>query len=285
MNDTIYYEARDFIGSVLPFSLHHDHMNPTRSHYVHKHKEIELIAGLTGDGSVITDMKQIPFTEGQIVVVPPNSVHYIVSDTEVQYYCLIIDTDYLIRNGIDPHELYFADPILDKELMSLFISLYEQSHINDDYRKAILKSYVLQILVTLCRRHAVKAMSGMKESRTLSKIKQSLSYIKKNFQRELTLDEIAAEAGLSKYHYCREFKKVTDMTPIEFINRTRCEHARELLETKKYAIAQVAQLCGFSTPSHFSKTFRSVFGSYPSVLLRQLRYDADRKVTNNEDLP
>ena len=285
MNGTVYNETRDFIGSVLPFSLHRDYMSPARSHYVHKHKEIELIVGISGRGSVVIDMNPCPFANGQLVVVPPNAVHYVVSDTEVEYDCLIIDTDYLIRNGIDPNECVFPNPIEDQELASLFQKLYEQSHIRDDYRKAILKSYVLQIVVTLCRSHRRPASAEMKERRTLTKIKQSISYIKSHFQSELSLDELAAEASLSKYHYCREFKKVTDMTPIAFINRTRCEHARELLETKKYPIAQIAGLCGFRTPSHFSKTFRSVFGCYPSALLKQLRHTADRKVTHDEDLP
>lgn len=67
-----------------------------------------------------------------------------------------------------------------------------------------------------------------------------------------------------------EFKKATDLTPVEFINRTRCEFAKNLLESKKYSVAEIGEMSGFSTSAHFSKTFKGFFGVYPSDYMKKM---------------
>ena len=141
--------------------------------------------------------------------------------------------------------------------------------LDDEYRNMSLRACVIEIIVYLCRNYQVNETMVEKESRTLQKIKHSINYIKNNFRNELTLDDVAGEAGLSKYHYCREFKKATDLTPVEFINRTRCEYAKSLLESKRYSVTEIGEMCGFSTSAHFSKTFRGFFGTYPSDYMKK----------------
>ncbi len=262
--DTIYYEARNFINSVLPFSLHTDYMVNTNHHYLHKHREVELLIPISGSGQVVADLKPIPMSEGDVVVVNPNKVHYVLSDNVFTYYCLIVDSEFLAENGIDTASLYFEDCFRDPELIELIHQLDDEWKRDNIFRNQLLRALLIEIMVRLCRYHVVNDTKMEKESRTLQKIKYSINYIKNNFRRDLTLEEIAREAGLSKYHYCREFKKATDLTPVEFINRTRCEFAKNLLESNKYSIADISEMCGFATSAHFSKTFRGFFGIYPS---------------------
>ncbi len=270
--DKVYYETRNFINSVLPFSLHIDIMVNTSHHYVHKHREIEILSGISGSGQVISDLKPISVTANEIVVINPNKVHYIVSDNIFQYYCLIIDSDFLEANGIDPESIYFKEHIVDSGLPAMLERLNAEWNREDEYRNMMLKSCVIGIIVELCRNYQINETMIEREGKTLQKIKHSINYIKNNFRSELTLDDVAGEAGLSKYHYCREFKKATDLTPVEFINRTRCEFAKTLLEAKKYSVTEIGEMSGFSTSAHFSKTFRSFFGAYPSDYMK--KYDS-----------
>ncbi len=262
--DKVYYETRNFIKNALPFSLHTDYMVKTANHYVHKHREVELLVGISGSGQVIADLKTIPIKEREIVVINPNKVHYIISESVFTYYCIIADSEFLAANGIDIASLSFEEHFEDPELLSLVERLNTEWKIEDSYRNQVLRSILIEIMVRLCRSHTANDTMAENESRTLQKIKLSINYIKTHYQEDLSLDLIAKEAGLSKYHYCREFKKATDLTPIEFINRTRCEHAKSLLESNKYSIAEISERCGFATSAHFSKTFRGFFDVYPS---------------------
>ncbi len=276
-SDKVYYETRNFINNALPLSLHTDFMVSTANHYVHKHREVEILMPISGSGHVISDLKPIPMSGKDIVVINPNKVHYIISDNIFTYFCIIVDSEFLATNGIDTAAICFDDHFNDEELVRLIHRLNDEWNREDIYRNQILRALLIEIMVRLCRHHIVSETMVEKESRTLQKIKQSINYIKNNYRRDLSLDEIANEAGLSKYHYCREFKKATDLTPVEFINRTRCEFAKNLLESKKFSIADISEMCGFATSAHFSKTFRGFFGTYPSDFNKGNRKDGRKK--------
>lgn len=275
----IYYESRMFVNSVLPFSLHIDIMVNTSHHYVHKHKELEILKGISGSGVVYTDMKPIEASENDIIIANPNRIHYITSDKVYKYYCLIIDSDFLSSMGIDAESVCLEDHIKDPYLSDLMDKIYEEWSSSSEYRSVLLRSYVSELLILLLRNYHAAQTVSEKESKTLKKIKQSITYIKNNYKRDITLDEISSVASLSRYHFCREFKKATNLTPVEFINRTRCELAKELLESKKYTISDISELCGFATTAHFSKTFKGFFGSYPSEFVKKLKNEPVLKET------
>ncbi len=267
----IYYESRMFVNSALPFSLHIDIMVNTSHHYVHKHKELEILKGISGSGTVYTDMKPIEAGVNDIIIANPNRIHYITSDNVFEYYCLIIDSDFLSTLGIDSDGICLEDMIKDEYLSELIDKIYKEWKESNEYRSTLLKSYITELLILLTRNHHAPQTVSEKESKTLKKIKQSITYIKNNYKRDISLDEISSVASLSRYHFCREFKKATGLTPVEFINRTRCELAKGLLESKKYTISDISELCGFATTAHFSKTFKGFFGSYPSEFVKKLK--------------
>ena len=86
----------------------------------------------------------------------------------------------------------------------------------------------------------------------------------------LTVEELAAVAGLSPAHFAREFKRATHETPHAFILRRRLERARQLL-VDGCSIAQVADQCGFADQPHLSRAFKERFGVPPRVFVRSFR--------------
>src|SRR2546425_8839080 len=70
---------------------------------------------------------------------------------------------------------------------------------------------------------------------------------------------------MSPYHFARLFKRSTGVPPHRFLVRRRIDAARALLAAQTAPIAEIAQLVGFRTPSHFTTTFRRVTGMTPSA--------------------
>ena len=101
----------------------------------------------------------------------------------------------------------------------------------------------------------------------IRRINKVCDYIDQNFGRELTLDELARIAGFSPYHFHRIFSAMTGETLFAFIQRLRLEHAAALLCTPNsiQTITEIAGICGFSSSSVFSRTFKQRFGDTPSV--------------------
>jgi AraC-like DNA-binding protein len=100
---------------------------------------------------------------------------------------------------------------------------------------------------------------------------KSVSYIEDNVSRLISLDDLAKKAHLSKYHFCRLFKKCTGLSPLEFVKIIRISKAKELLRKKNYTVSEVAEEVGFNDLSNFERQFRQITGITPSSYRKKLQ--------------
>ncbi|MCU4174694.1 AraC family transcriptional regulator [Carboxylicivirga sp. N1Y90] len=92
------------------------------------------------------------------------------------------------------------------------------------------------------------------------RINKTIDYIDANFSKQFTLDELAAVANFSKFHFHRIFQGVVGETPFNFITRVRLERAANLLKSNvDLPITEVAFRCGYSDASVFSRKFKQQF--------------------------
>ena len=93
-------------------------------------------------------------------------------------------------------------------------------------------------------------------------IKKAREYLDANFTTQISLDELARVADLSKYHLCRTFYETVGVSPHVYQNHLRLNLAKKLLVQKR-PIADVACELGFYDQSHFGKYFKSFLGVTP----------------------
>ncbi len=98
----------------------------------------------------------------------------------------------------------------------------------------------------------------------LRQIKQSLEYIEQNYQKPITLEQLAQVAGLSAKYFCRYFKGILQKTPIEYLNHYRVERACFLLEDNRLSVTDVAYACGYNDSSYFVRCFKKYKGITPN---------------------
>ncbi len=87
----------------------------------------------------------------------------------------------------------------------------------------------------------------------------------------LNVNNLARQVGLSPNYLITYFHKHTGYTPYQFLLSTRIERARELLTAKDRSVTWVAEEVGFTSPYHFSATFKSMIGVSPSEFRGQLK--------------
>ena len=90
-----------------------------------------------------------------------------------------------------------------------------------------------------------------------------IEYIKANFQRRMSLEEIAANTYLSKTYLSSLFKKETGYSISEYINIVRIDRSKSLLLEENISIIDIANLCGFEDQSYFTKVFKHIVGITP----------------------
>lgn len=95
-------------------------------------------------------------------------------------------------------------------------------------------------------------------------------FIESHLGRRLPLTLLAAQAGISPYHFARAFKEAFGMPPHTYVTQRRVERATDMLRNRPdVTLTDVALATGFATPSHFATVFRRVAGRSPSAVRAQ----------------
>ena len=95
------------------------------------------------------------------------------------------------------------------------------------------------------------------------RIKIMLQYIHSHYSDPINIGLIARSASISESECLRCFRKTIDMTPIQYVRQYRIEQAAKLLTTTEYSVSTIAEQCGFSDLSYFTKTYRELTGLPP----------------------
>jgi AraC-like DNA-binding protein len=89
------------------------------------------------------------------------------------------------------------------------------------------------------------------------------AYVDAHLGEHITLDDLARQAGVSRFHFARQFRLSTGESPMAYLRRARVERALRLLLSRDATIAGVAARLGFADQSHFTRTFARLVGISP----------------------
>lgn len=91
-----------------------------------------------------------------------------------------------------------------------------------------------------------------------------------------TLEEMAADAGVTPSYFCRVFRKATGASPHQYVMKAKLERAQQMLRESRMQLATIAECLGFTSQSHFTRAFRQFSGQTPSEFRRRMT-DAQKK--------
>ncbi|SDF42540.1 AraC family transcriptional regulator [Terriglobus roseus] len=123
----------------------------------------------------------------------------------------------------------------------------------------------MSLAQTLLRRHATSSVT-LKDLRggiPLVRLRRVLEWIEFHLHTDVRLEQLAAEAQLSPFHFARLFRESTGITPHQYVLERRMERAKTLLKLGKLTVAEVAQDAGFSSATNFVRAFRERIGVTP----------------------
>jgi AraC family transcriptional regulator len=138
----------------------------------------------------------------------------------------------------------------------------------EPYGKLYADSLGLALAARLLQHHAPISPPRLNcfSKRRLSAV---IDYIHDNIALDLSLNELAAVAGLSPSHFRTLFKAATNLPVHQFVIQCRVEYAMSLIANRKLSLTEVASLAGFSDQSHMARCMRRVVGVTPAVVKRQ----------------
>ena len=94
-------------------------------------------------------------------------------------------------------------------------------------------------------------------------IQEAVTFMERNYQRELTVEEIADVCKLNRSYFSKLFRESMGCPPQEFLIRLRLSKAAEQMQTTKASIGDISAACGYPNQLHFSRAFKKRYGVSP----------------------
>jgi AraC family transcriptional regulator len=169
----------------------------------------------------------------------------------------------------DPLERFaFSDPLLQALAAALLEERRSRGAGGALYREAVAETIALRLIRAHCR---TLAAPPVRVSLAPARLRRVRDLVEERLEDDLSLDDLAAAAGLSRAHFARAFRQTTGQTPYGYLRERRVARARTLLAGPPRRIAEIAGLCGFRTQSHLGRVFRNATGLTPAEYRRRVQ--------------
>lgn len=276
MNLNKFQEKRKHGNYMLPLGVY-DVCLGEHEKYIsaHWHNEFEIVFILSGEFTLNINSNTFTCCKDDILLINKEELHsFNIDDNgECFWKTLVFDLSQLNSTIFDSCSVNFIAPIINKEFKfpsiisansnsNIEIRAILESIINCYNSKSYgfeleIKSLMFHFFSYLFKNELVNKIDkhSCNEAK-VDKIKTVLSYIEKNYNKEISIDELADMCHYNKYHFMRFFKKHTGKTCTQFIKDYRLDKAVKLLSSTDLAITQIALDVGFSNISYFIRSFK-----------------------------
>ena len=206
---------------------------------------------------------------GEFILFPPYVMHYSYGENDSAFKRLVL---YFTKEMIavpgaadllgGSAHVYQADE--KQKVHSMLCNILKEQTFMDRHSEESMYLILNQLLIQLVRTASCTALPEQE-----SRITGMIRYLHENYTETITLNEIAARFYLSPCYLCREFKKHTSSTIIQYVNSLRISHAQRLFHETDMSVTEVSKIVGFSNVTHFNRIFKAVTGLSPSQYRKQ----------------
>lgn len=276
-NELLQRGTMDFPIELYEINEHH----PRYEMVSHWHSELEMIRIIDGELNVRLNNSTYTAKQNDILFVNPEIIHA-ATPQNCRYECIVFDISYLSAafegsryffDGLLNNE-YFLDEYIafdNSEIHSLVKNVFELMKNKSSGYKFKVIGEMYKVFGEIIDSHLYSNISGVEEmtaDKNVLKLKNVLSFMRYNYDRPITLTDMANAADMSSKYFCYFFKEMTRKSPVEYLNTYRIEKAARKLITSDISVTDVAFACGFNDLSYFIKTFKTYKGVTPAKFRR-----------------
>lgn len=259
------------------FHFDHVHISWNQQVPLHQQETWELSYIITGSGTRIIGDVVENFSKGEIILIPPNiphcwsfneSVHD--RDGKIENITIVFENEFLRNCTMIFPELstaigelennenavsFIGEPL--QKLQTLMTSMTHQNNIER------ISSFIrLLELISYCKEMRIvgRPVIENKQEKRLQKIHL---YILSNFQRNITLDEVAQSVGMQKSSFCVFFKRMTGKSFFTYITEFRIESSCQMLLKTKLSVKEICIASGFNDIPYYNRVFKRIKGISP----------------------
>lgn len=209
---------------------------------------------------------------GNVCITPFQHLHAVRWQDEMEVLSLTLEPEFVaqaLQESVNPDRVELMmhrgqkDPLIREILFAL------RAELEAGFPSGRLYGEAMGIALAV---HLLKQYSTLKSSPkdyedglSQHKLSQVLEYIQIYLDQDIKLEDLSECVGMSQYYFSRLFKQSMGVSPYQFVLQQRIERAKQLLQQKDLAIAEIALLSGFKNQSHLTTLFRKFTGVTPRV--------------------
>jgi len=282
ITDDLQKEKKEHGGFGFPILVSHERLSnyETASFLWHWHPEIELTYVVSGEMLYSINDKTYHLKAGDVLFGNQSTLHeghqWEESDCEYIAVTFLPKLIYGFEGSLIQEK--YVTPITERSgVASLHLDGSEDWHqAATKLLKTVIAAYetgkemftVQQLLFfwqILYEHFPIEEKKVAGHSKHYDQIRDMISYIENHYTEQITLDDVAVAAHLSRSECSRVFKKVMGTSLFSFIQNYRIEKSCALLTETDAPISEIAESCGFSDGNYYTKVFQKVMGCSPST--------------------
>ncbi len=261
----------------IPFAMFETN---ARQVMIHSHDCLEINLILHGSGHYIIEDQTYPIHENDIFIINDSEHHMAVHDGGLQMLVFVFAPEFVWKS---PEEFEFLTPFFERghyfsnlvekdyrlyqEMKSRLLEIREEYEAREEGWEPMVKANLLMFLACLNRyylgQNALEPRG--QQGQGYARIRGVIEYIHKNFDRELSLPELAAQAAMGKSYFSSYFKNTMKMRVFDYIERVRVSHGAMLLKSTSESVLEIALQSGFHSSAYFNRVFKKIMKMTPSA--------------------
>jgi AraC-like DNA-binding protein len=221
----------------------------------HSHDDVELIVVLRGKMWAKIRGEEIYAETGDVLLYPGNVPHEEQADPQNP-----VETIFIGWEG-SAHDWPLRVHDTDGRIRMLAKWLYDERFSSDECKATISNPFLQAILSEYYKLSAYNEHTEF--------VRNIRHYIREHLEEPITLDNLAKTAGMSKYHFVRTYKKLSNQTPMASVRTIRVEAARSLLITTNLPLKSIALKVGLGNEYYLCRVFRQTLGLTPGYFRKK----------------
>jgi AraC family transcriptional regulator len=255
----------------------------------------------SGEGYIYPNNKKIKLEPGFLYLIPSNiPCSYTCPESLIQHYLHFMPelTDQLNIFDIYPYHFKVEACKNDFRLFDRLIEInpeaalrvsdpavyHNKSWVNSTSNNSSFSQHIETnglILQLFSRFLKNDAPGNAFNTKPVSRFREVQTFIRNNIDKNISINELAAQFQMSADHFTRAFKKETGTKPLEYINQKRIEKAKLLLVVSSLSVNEILVKTGFNSASYFIRIFKTTAGLTP-LEYRKFHHLLHRKFYSNE---
>jgi AraC-like DNA-binding protein len=241
------------------------------AHGTHCHNSYEFVIAYSDLPSAVIDNIEYDRPQNALFAINPMQEHGIAVDYEGFNLCGIHISQSFMQNVAvsiydDPNISFSNKSIIINHDLSMLVRLFlEELRYKQTGHEFIIENLSLLIAGYLARQleHNLSSNPHKVSRHYKENIKTVIDYMNENYSSGISCTELSDLIKTDKFNFIRSFRAQTNKTPYEYLLDLKIEKAKKMLMSDKFSITEISMMCGFSSHSHFTSTFKRKTGISP----------------------